>query len=267
MPIITLSRGSKSGGLALAEMLAAELKCDNVISREILVKVSEEYGVTEKELSEAMSKPPHFWERSSGNPRRLYQTFVRAALLEYACKGCLIYHGNAGHFLLRDISWVLKVRLIVPLEQRIAMLQQTMKMDRFEATQYIKKVDDERMKWTKFLYGVDWSDPVNFDVVVNLATMSLKTACQTIVCLTKLPEFIRTEQRVKELADKTLAARVLAVLESKPETRGANIEIGAEGPIVALSGHLAQANMRSVLVETANGVSGVSEVKDLLSNY
>ena len=238
MPIISLSRGSKSGGLALAELLAVELNCNNLISREVLVKVSEDYGVTEKELAAAMEKPPKFWERSSGNPRHLYLTFIRAALLDYASKGCLIYHGNAGHFLLGDISWVLKVRLIAPMAQRIAMLQRNMDIDKAEAVQYITKVDEDRQRWTKFLYGEDWSDPAHFDVVINLRTMSLETACKTIAFLTKTPEFRRTDERIQDLRDKALAARVYAALKAEPKTREVEVDLAASGSVVSISGRV-----------------------------
>lgn len=267
MPIITLSRGSKSGGLALAEMLAEKLKCNNLISREVLVKASEDYGVTEKELSEGMLKPPKFWERSSGNPRHLYLTFIRAELLDCATKGCMIYHGNAGHFLLGDVSWILKVRLIAPMEMRISMLQQTMEIDRYEAIQFIKKVDEGRMRWTKFLYNEDWSDPANFDIVVNLRTMSLETACETICRLVESPEFRRTEERAQDLVNKALAAKVQAALDANPQTRGAEIEITADGSTVQLSGRIAHESTRPALVEVTNGVPGVSKIKDSLTIY
>jgi len=267
VPIITLSRGSKSGGLALAELLAVELNCNNLISREVLVKASEDYGVTEKELAAAMKKPPKFWERSSGNPRHLYLTFIRAALLDYASKGCLIYHGNAGHFLLGDVSWVLKVRLIAPLEQRIAMLQRSMKIDKAEAIQYITKVDEDRQRWTRFLYGEEWSDPAHFDVVINLRTMSLDTACKTIAFLAETPEFRRTEERTKDLEDKALAARVYAALEADPRTRGSDVDVRASGSIVSLSGRITHANMRKLIIEIASAVPGVSQVKDGITTY
>jgi hypothetical protein len=84
MPIITLSRGSMSGGKALAEKVAEKLNCNNIVSREVLLKASEEYGVTEQELTDAMQKPPRLLERSAKNPRRLYLTLIRAVPVKAA---------------------------------------------------------------------------------------------------------------------------------------------------------------------------------------
>ncbi|MFH1861943.1 MAG: cytidylate kinase family protein [bacterium] len=267
MSIITLSRGSKSGGLALAELLGKKLPCSNLVSREILVKASEEYGVTEKELTAAMERPPGFWERSAGNPRRLYLAFIRAALLDFASKGCVVFHGHAGHFLLSDVPWVLKVRLIAPMEQRIAVLQQTTNMDRYEAEQYINKVDEDRKRWIRFLYNVDWNDPAHFDVVVNLRTMSLETASDLICALVASSEFARTPERESDLRDKALAARVYAEIEKNPKTRGNEIEVSAEGETISLRGKIASEAIQSSIIEAARAVSGVQQVNDHLSSY
>ncbi len=264
MPIITLSRGSKSGGLALANLLSEELNCYNLISREVLVKASEEYGITEEALSEAMNKPVKLWERSSHNPRHLYLSLIRAALLEYASQGCMIYHGNAGHFLLGDLSWVLKVRLIAPIEQRISMLQQAMDLDRPEAAQYISKVDEDRKRWTKFLYGEDWADPTNFDIVINLQTMSLKTACDTVCSLADSPEYNRTEERNSKLRNIALTARVEATLNIDNRTRNIDVSVAAENGEMKLTGKIADEDLRLILLETIGVIRGVTSVKDEL---
>ena len=104
MPIITISRGSLSGGQQLAESLAVELDYD-CISREVLVKGAADFGIDESRLVEAVSRPPSFWERVTHN-RRLYLKVIRAALLDKAKSGRLVYHGLAGHLLLQDTQAV-----------------------------------------------------------------------------------------------------------------------------------------------------------------
>ena len=249
----------------MAHLVAAKLNCPNLISREVLVKVAEEYGITEKELIATMKEPPRFWSRSTRTQRRLYLTFIRAALLDYAVDGCMVYHGNAGHFLLSEIDWILKVRLIAPIEQRIAALQQTMKLDKYEAILHIKKVDEDRKRWTKFLYNEDWDDPAHFDVVFNLKNTSLETAANTICRLVNSPEFQRTDGRVQDLTNKALEARVQAAVEANPKTREADVNIHADGPVIILSGQIAHENLRSELFEVASKVRGVSGVNDHLT--
>ena len=82
MAIIAISRGTFSGGEALARRLAERLgyQC---ISREVILQAAWGYGVPAEELTAAMEKPPWLWERLFGE-RAAYLTFVRAALCEHA---------------------------------------------------------------------------------------------------------------------------------------------------------------------------------------
>ncbi|MBI3329886.1 MAG: cytidylate kinase-like family protein, partial [Nitrospinae bacterium] len=117
MPIITISRGSLSGGRSLAERVAQRLgyRC---ISSDALIEAATKYGVPEPKLSQVFEKMPGFWERLTKS-RRLYLLFLQAAMCELAQQGNLVYHGQAGQQLLKGISYVIKVRLIAPQEYRI----------------------------------------------------------------------------------------------------------------------------------------------------
>ena len=99
MAVVTISRGSASGGLLLAEKLGEKLGYD-IVSREDVIREAARFGASEESLQEALLKPPSFWDRFR-HERRRYLAFVQAALCERAQKDRIIYHGNAGHLLLR----------------------------------------------------------------------------------------------------------------------------------------------------------------------
>ena len=94
MSIITISRGSLSGGRDLAERVAARLgyRC---ISREVLLEAASRYGVPEPKLWELFEKKPSFWEWLTRSRER-YIVFMQAAMCEEAQHGQLVYHGQAG---------------------------------------------------------------------------------------------------------------------------------------------------------------------------
>ena len=122
MAVITISRGSFSGGKMLAECLADTLgyRC---IDRDVIVEKAAAYGVTQEELRDTLDKPPSFLDRFK-HRKYIYLTLIQAALMEEAVRrGNAIYHGNAGHFLLRGVTHVLKTRIIAPMEFRQAMVQ------------------------------------------------------------------------------------------------------------------------------------------------
>ncbi|MBI3326324.1 MAG: cytidylate kinase-like family protein, partial [Nitrospinae bacterium] len=157
MSTITISRGIASGGQALAEHVAATLGW-TCLSREVIVEAARRYGVPEPEIVKAFETAPTFWEKLTAS-RRVYLTFLQAAMCEYAQRGNLVYHGYAGHELLPGINHVLKVRLVAPLEYRIRLVMERNKLDRKGAIRYITQVDEERASRMRYLFGVDWRDP------------------------------------------------------------------------------------------------------------
>ncbi|MGD8362312.1 MAG: cytidylate kinase-like family protein, partial [Gemmatimonadota bacterium] len=131
MPIVTISRGSGSGGLMLATEVAERLGYE-AVSREDLVAEATGFGVSEEELREALLKPPGLWSRFS-RQRNRYLAFVQATLCKRVQKGGVVYHGNAGHLLLPGIAHVLCVRLIAPVAFRVKNLRERSGMDEDEA--------------------------------------------------------------------------------------------------------------------------------------
>jgi cytidylate kinase len=185
------------------------------VGREVIVAAAEKLGVDEQLLSEKFVRSPGLWERMTSN-RRLYLVAVQAALAEHAANGDLIYHGNAGHLLLRGIRSVLRVRLIAPLDLRIRAVMERKRSGRRES--HIRQVDEERIRWTRFIYGVDWTAPSLYDLSVNLERMSMDTACLVIAEAVRQPEFATTREVEKELSDFLLACRVKLAL-TNPQTR------------------------------------------------
>jgi Cytidylate kinase-like family len=115
MSIIAISRGTFSGGEALAKRVAEQLgyRC---LSREtILEEAAKACGVPAKDLVGAMEKQPAFWQRVLGE-RAAHLTFVRAALCAQARADTLVFHGHVGHLLLPRISHVIRVRVFADLD-------------------------------------------------------------------------------------------------------------------------------------------------------
>ena len=183
MSVITISRGSFSGGKTLAECLAKKLgyRC---IGRETIVERAAASGVSHEELLAALLNPPGFWERFQ-HKRYQYLTLFQAALAEEVRNGNVVYHGNAGHLMLKGAAPVLRIRIIAPIEMRLAMVEERLKLSHGDALDYIQKMDEGRRKWTQFLYGVNWEDPALYDLVLNLEHIEIDEACDMIDALTR----------------------------------------------------------------------------------
>jgi cytidylate kinase len=213
MPVITVSRGSMSGGEALAKALGERLACP-VLGREVLVEAAAQLGVSEEMLTQKVARSPRVWERLTSN-RRVYLVAVQSVLAERIVDGDLVYHGHAGHLLLGGVPGILNVRLIAPLEMRVKTVMERMGLDRKAAEEYVHDVDEERVRWTQLIYGVDWRDPTLYDMVLNLNEMSLGTATATVAHVASAPEFTANESLLTLLRDFRTECRVKLALATR----------------------------------------------------
>jgi cytidylate kinase len=258
LPIITISRGSASGGRSLAQGLADRLGYE-LVSREHIIEQASRLGASEEQLQEALLKPVRFWDRF-GHERRRYLAFVQEALCERARDDRLIYHGNAGHLLLRGISHVLCVRLVAPMAYRIKVVMERRTMTRDDAIRYIEGMDRQRKDWTRFLYGVDWLDPSLYDLTINLQTLDVAGAVEVVASAAQRPEFQPTDESRRAMVDLLLASRVRAALVADKATASAEVEVRVAGDVVYLRGRVRPASMVEPILGVVRGVPGVREV-------
>ena len=239
MPVITISRGSMSGGQALAECVAAALDIP-CVGREILVAAAAKIGVSAELLSAKLETSPGLWDRFSPE-RGLYVAAVRAALAELVASGNIVYHGHAGHLLLRGVPAVVRVRLIAPLPMRLRAVMERQRLKPDAALAYIQRVDEGRSRWTRFLYSVDLADPGLYDLVVSLETMSIRSACSVVTAAARQPEFVVTDEVRERLASFALESRVRLAFATQPASRGLELSVRADLGVVTVTGEVPQA--------------------------
>jgi cytidylate kinase len=261
MAIISISRGTFSGGKALAERVAGRLGYPCLGREEVLVEAGKEYGISERELTEAVNQPPPFWQQVPGR-RIAYLMCLTAALLQRAQGGTLVYHGHAGHFLLSSISHVLRVRVIADMEYRIKAAMERMNLKRDEAIVYIDRVDKERIKWTRFLYGIEWGDPSQYDAVLNLERMTLEGASLAIASMAQLDDFRVTPQSQKAFEDLKVTSGVWAALVRDERTKAASVQVVANNGVVTITGKASAGKVVDAIPVVAGQVPGVKEVRN-----
>jgi cytidylate kinase len=258
MPIVTISRGTFSGGKDLAERLARELGYP-CISREVIAEAAEQYGASEAALSAALSRAPSFLDRFRRDKER-YLAYIRAVLCKHAQAGDFIYHGHAGHHLLAGVRHVIRVRVVADMSYRVKAAMQQLDMASHQAEAHIRKVDDERRRWTRFLYGVEADDPSNYDVVLNLERLGIPGACAIVLRLAELEQFQPTEESRRALANLTLSSLVLAALAQDPRTCDGEFRVRAEDGIVTVDGTVKLRKTAESVVPIARSVPEVTDV-------
>ena len=76
---------------------------------------------------------------------------------------------------------MLRVRVTADLEYRINAAMTQAGLSRDKAVAYIQRVDESRSRWARLLYGVDWTDPTQYHLTLNLGQISVARtgACDT----------------------------------------------------------------------------------------
>ena len=258
MPIITVSRGSFSGGKMLADALAKRLGYRS-LDREHIIQKAAAWGVSQDALRTAIEKPPAFMGQSQ-HTKYIYLAFIQAALTEEVRTGNAIYHGLAGHLLLGNGPHVLRTRIIAPMEFRIGKVQDRLKCNRKEAIAYIEKMDEDRRRWTRFLYGVDWGDASLYDLVLNLEQMNLEEACDVICTVSRLKCFASTSETQRALDDLARASHVKASLAMNPATADLQFAVVAHDGSVSIKGDIVNPAQIKTIGGIVRSVPGVREV-------
>jgi len=210
MAVITISRGSFSHGQEIAEKVAEMLGYE-CVSREILVEAAQLFNVSEKKLIRSIDDAPNILERVVHGKER-YLEYIRVALLEYARKGNVVYHGHAGHFLLTEIPQVLKIRIIADKDDRIKLLQKRENVTKEAAAEVIENEDKNRTHWTRYLYKMDIHDAKLYDIVINIGNLTIEDACE-IICVAARSNSYRTTNESKQVVeDLAISSRLRAAL-------------------------------------------------------
>jgi len=238
MPLIVITRGSLGATSELAEIISKKLNCRSV-TREDGLNHAKKYGIDETGLAGGImeKQPPHFWDRNAAQ-RRQYLIYLKAALLDLLVDGNAVYNGHLAQFILTDVPKLLRVRVDASMRIRVNHLMKQQNLTEEAAVAQIKEIDSRRNSWTKFLYGVEFNDPTNFDLILNRDKMSLETMAEAVITIAQRPEFKFDDNSLKLLKDIRLKAVINASLARSPRTQGieVSIECDSQSGIVRVSG-------------------------------
>ncbi|MCF8068835.1 MAG: cytidylate kinase-like family protein [Desulfobacterales bacterium] len=213
MSIITISRGSFTHGGVVAEKVAEKLGYE-CISREVLLDVSKKFNVPEIKLTRAIHDAPRVLERFTFGRDR-YINYIRAEILKYLVKDNMVYHGFAGHFFVKDIPHVMKIRICADMSYRVKCMMEREKISEEEAKNQVVGVDEERQKWGRKLYGIDTWDSRMYDLVININKISVDHAVK-IICDIINSDFFKTTPESQKQMD-ALYADANEILEKSPD--------------------------------------------------
>jgi cytidylate kinase len=220
MPVITISRQFGSGGDEIADHVCQSLGYRHFDKR-LIAKAAEEAGFSEQQgldFSEENYKVKNFidrlfarsrpvanvrvWKESTAGVRVAEEmqlseehalVLVQKAVEAAYQNGNVVIIGRGGQVLLKDHPDVLHVRVEAPMEDRIQRVKHQFKLEkqmsldtidtRRAAQDLIEQRDAASADYLKRFYGIDWSDPLHYHLVLNSRKLSPVLASEVIVNL------------------------------------------------------------------------------------
>jgi cytidylate kinase len=265
MSIITISRGTKSGGLELADCLSNRLGYKQLSREAVIAESAKKYNFMEKFLLDKLERAPNLWQKFTNEHRR-YIIFIQCALLNFIKEDNLIYHGYAGQMLLKGLPHVLKLRVEAPIEYRIKPVKAEFNYTDEQAIAYIEKVDQQRKRWVKMLYNEDWYNPSLYDMCLNLQNMSMETICNMVAVAIEQKDFRSSEKSQKLLENMSLECEVNAAMRSDDKIWGSHeVIVSAHDGVITLKGSAKNKELRDLILDTAAKVKGVKKCKSEIS--
>jgi cytidylate kinase len=260
MAVITISRGTFSGGESLAECVAQRLGYHR-INGEVLGETARQYGIREEKLCEAINEAPGVIKHLHSEKKRCLAC-LRAALIREVKDDNAVYHGHAGHFLLDGVPHLIRVKVVANMELRIRALTEHSNLTREEAIQLIKTLDEKRLRWTRSLYHADWHHPLLYDVVIDRDQMTLPDACDMVCHTASMGQYKVTPESRKAMEDIALSCHLEAVVSNNRSISGAkNVKIKADGGVVTIEGtveSIVDADRVRMLVRKTPGVKEIN---------
>jgi len=233
MAIVTVSRGTYSGGRALAECLSEALEYRLLNREQLVTGAAKEFGASAEDLESALLYKPRFLE---GKLTKLHYVYCVQAALAKAVQGDnIVYHGQAGHLLLTGVPHHLRLRVVADWEYRIAAAQRRSHLARDKAIAMTEELDRGRDEWVKWVYGVDRNDPSTYDLEINLERIPLEHACLTVEELIRR-DFQTTPASQQILDDLVLGSEVRARIGLAPDIADDRVEVEASDGVVTISG-------------------------------
>jgi len=263
MPIILISSDSYDTGREIGEKTAKAVGYDYV-GREILAPIADKFNIQQDKLIKAIEETPSFFGLSSKR-RNKYLAYIQEAVLGRLLEDNVVCHGLAAHLYVLGVSHALKVRILTDPEKLAGQLSSEAGMSAEKTKKLIKRQEAQRKYWSLEAFGLDETDPSNYDMVISLNQIDPDEAVNTIADMAASPKFRPMTYSTKCLRDKELSARVHVVLME----RFPDIKVHTDGSTVVVETKAIKREKRKrtlAIKELAGGVDGVHYVEVHVAN-
>lgn len=258
MSIVAISQTLGSSGDEIGRELARALSYE-FADREIILQAAERFGEGAMELEHVTEEKPTILERFTETTRR-YLTYVEAIVWEMAARDNVVLSGRGAPFVLQKVRHALRVRIASPEHQRAKRVENQQGLTPDAAAHVVRQSDRERASRVKFLYHVDWDDPLLYDLVLNTERVGVREAVQLIRTVLQNERFQPTPDSLGEVKDLSLTAAAKAALLLHPLTRRLQLSVSCKNSHLSISGRVESEEPLAVAEEVLRKIPGVAGV-------
>jgi cytidylate kinase len=263
MPVIALTQEMGSLAKDVALKLGEQLNLA-VMRHEVVEHVADKMHLSKSLISRLREGKAGFLERLSADQRSV-ALYTAEEVFALAQRGNVVLRGWGATMLLRAVPHVLCVRVTRPFNKRVSWLMEELgTTDREYAEAEVRRSDEAHAARMNHQFGVNWGDPVLYDLVLNTDRLTIDSCVDLIKQALSRPEFAETEQSRAVLANLALEARVRAALRDDPATAETNVTIEANGDRVVLRGIVLDNDEREQVEKVAQRTPGVAAVDNQL---
>src|SRR5216683_2891655 len=205
MGVVAISQVLGSLGDDIGRKLAEALGY-RFADREVIAAAAERFGEGMLDLIHVTEEKPSLMERFRTSDRH-YVTAVEGIVLEMAAHDNVVLCGRGAAFVLSRVPHVLRVRVTAPEHVRSQYVQQHDGLVHESALNLVRQKDHERAARIRFLYHVDWDDPLFYHIVLNTEQVSVARGVQILRAALEDPRFSATPESQQQLTDQSIVAQ------------------------------------------------------------
>lgn len=262
MAVIAMTREMGTLGKDVAQGLADQIGLKVVHHELIEHGLAERLGMQESAVHRYLEGSASLLERWKIDSKRLSR-YTAEEILELAQEGNVVIRGWGATALLREVPHVFCVRVCAPMAFRERVMMERLGInDATVVRREIERNDAAHARTMHGLFGLDWENPLLYDLVLNTESVPIETCVKLVRLLAESPAYQETEDSRSVIADKLLETRIRAVLTDRLRV-GINvvgIEAAARKGKVTLTGTVDETQLTSEAEQLVRRVAGVTDV-------
>jgi cytidylate kinase len=235
MAVLTFSRQSGSLGTQIAIRLAERLAYP-LLDREAIEESMAAHGMTGASIEKFDERRPDFWD-TFGSEKTRYLHFLKGVICAFALEGRGVILGRAAQVVLAGVPGIRHIRVIAPLDLRLAHILEETEGDARRAEQILRHHDQDRAGFHKYFFNVDWDDPGLYDLVLNTRNFSLEATLDLLETTARHAEdYGQGDERAHRLGDLCLKHQVETHILYEEQIRVSFLDAEASDGVVTLTG-------------------------------